>query len=227
MGAMQSKRVLLACAFASIAVHLALLIQSNYWSVSDARGLGLAPGPQQLNVRLVFKESALDPPPPEGTESAATLPSALDSGLVAERRDDAKSPVTNSDAAAANANTSSLLPAGSAHSRLEYVPSEFLTFVPKPLSPLEIPFPDTVTGDVHVHVLLSVYIDESGRVTQVNVDSSPQLEPLQDAAVNTFLTTRFKPGELDGQIVRSIIHVEVSFESSGASGRLRRPTVNM
>jgi outer membrane biosynthesis protein TonB len=123
----------------------------------------------------------------------------------------------------------SLLPQGSLHSPQEYVPSEYLSFVPKPLAPVEIPFPDAVTGDIRVQVQLSLFIDETGQVNRVQVDNAQAQSTLQDAAVNTFLSTRFKAGELNGQVVRSLLRVEVIFESRSGdnAGVLRKSTIAM
>jgi TonB family protein len=121
------------------------------------------------------------------------------------------------------------LPQGPNYEQLAYIPRELLSAVPLPLAEIEIPFPDSLSGDISVRIQLEVYIDERGVVQKVRVDSSQALVLLEDAAVNAFLAARFKAGQIDGQDVRSLIRVEVSFESrsSDKPGQLRKPTVSM
>jgi TonB family protein len=110
---------------------------------------------------------------------------------------------------------------GRQYSQLDYIPREYLSFVPKPLAEIEIPFPDNLTGDVSVSVQLEVFIDENGVVTKVQLNSSHISAAVDDAAVNAFLNARFKPGEIEGQVVRSLLRVEVTFESHSSDSTSR------
>jgi len=104
-----------------------------------------------------------------------------------------------------------------------------LSFVPKPLAEIEIPFPDSISGSVRILQEMSLYIDENGVVQQVKVTGSRMPADIEDAATNAFLSARFKPGEVDGHVVRSLIRVEVIFESQDASqgAQARRTSVNL
>jgi TonB family protein len=70
-------------------------------------------------------------------------------------------------------------------------------------------------------VQLEVFIDENGVVTKVQLNSSHISAAVDDAAVNAFLNARFKPGEIEGQVVRSLLRVEVTFESHSSDSTSR------
>jgi hypothetical protein len=128
--------------------------------------------------------------------------------------------------AAANA---PLMKGGFLYGPLDFVPSEYLSFSPKPLAEIEIPFPESLTGDVSLRLELALYIDEDGVVQKVQIAASHVPPQVQTAAVTSFLASRFKPGEIDGQVVRSLLRVEVHFEShlGDLSRTLRTSTIAM
>ena len=65
----------------------------------------------------------------------------------------------------------------------------------------------------NIKAQLTLFIDESGYVQRVRVDG-PALPPLlEEAAVNVFRQARFSPGQVGTQVVRSMIRIEVNFES--------------
>jgi outer membrane biosynthesis protein TonB len=110
-------------------------------------------------------------------------------------------------------------PAQERYGQFDYVPREFLSLAPKPLTNLEIPFPESVAGEFNIKAQLTLFIDESGYVQRVRVDG-PALPPLlEEAAVNVFRQARFSPGQVGTQVVRSMIRIEVNFESQ----RLKPP----
>lgn len=222
MNVIPSRRALFVSVLLSIAFHLALLLHAQPWRFSDTAGLGLASPARSLHLRMVAPSPPLvSPPQSEAATDAEFAPH------VAAPPDAEVAKASSQDVPVSA--TDSLLPAGGLHNALDYVPSEYLSFVPKPLAPVEIPFPEAVVGEISVHVQLSLFIDETGHVDRVQVDNSQPLSLLQDAAVNTFLTTRFKAGELEGHVVRSLLRVEVIFESPGVNtpGAGRRSTVSM
>jgi hypothetical protein len=101
---------------------------------------------------------------------------------------------------------------------LDYIPRSLLTTPPVATSAIEIVFPAGVDNDVHLTAELSLFIDETGVVQYVRVDSEA-LPPVMEAAARTaFLRGRFSPGEVQGRPVRSVIRVEVSFEAQTQSG---------
>lgn len=111
----------------------------------------------------------------------------------------------------------------------DFIPREYLTFVPKPLTEIEIPYPTSATNSTRISQEMSLYIDENGVVQQVKVSGPPIPVDFENAAMNTFLTSRFKPGEIDGHVVRSLIRVEVIFESqdTAQTTEARRTSINL
>ena len=105
------------------------------------------------------------------------------------------------------------MPEGARQATFDYVPREFLSLAPAPLSDIDVPFPDSVKGEFKVSVQLALYIDEAGVVQRVRLDGPAPRPALEEAALTVFRQARFTPGEIDGQIVRSLIRVEVKFES--------------
>lgn len=94
-----------------------------------------------------------------------------------------------------------------------YVPRGLLTRSPVAESsvllswPAQAPWRGSFTG------VLRLYIDEQGTVRRVEPADEGLPEVLFEAARLAFQDTRFSPGELQGQAVRSVIRVEVSFEN--------------
>jgi Gram-negative bacterial TonB protein C-terminal len=85
---------------------------------------------------------------------------------------------------------------------------------PSPATPVLIDYP-SIPGVGGTHVgLLTLFIDEMGRVLKVRVDSQALPAEMQDAARSAFMHAAFAPGLVDGLPVRSRIRVEVVFESS-------------
>jgi hypothetical protein len=90
-----------------------------------------------------------------------------------------------------------------------------LSRAPSPQASIEIPFPPDVDNEVHLTAALSLFIDETGVVQQVRIDSPILPPPMEEAARTAFLRARFSPGEVDGRPVRSLVRVEVTFDSEG------------
>jgi periplasmic protein TonB len=79
--------------------------------------------------------------------------------------------------------------------------------------PVLIDYP-SIPGVPGTHVgLLSLFIDETGKVVRVRVDSQTLPLEMQDAARSAFMGAAFTPGLVDGLPVRSRIRVEVTFEA--------------
>jgi outer membrane biosynthesis protein TonB len=99
---------------------------------------------------------------------------------------------------------------------IEYVPRALLSTVPQPTKPLAIPYPREGPAEGQYTTVLALFIDESGAVRRVRLDG-PMLPPALDAAArNAFLNARWQPGQVDGRLVKSLIRVEVVFESGRA-----------
>lgn len=67
--------------------------------------------------------------------------------------------------------------------------------------------------------VLSLFIDEFGVVQRVRVDDGELPAALQEQARTVFLGAQFSPGQLQGQVVKSRIRVEVSFEANPVAQR--------
>lgn len=62
--------------------------------------------------------------------------------------------------------------------------------------------------------VLKLYLDEQGRVERVEPDGDGVLPgPLFESARQAFMAADFKPGEVNGQVVKSWMRVEVNFEA--------------
>ncbi len=106
----------------------------------------------------------------------------------------------------------------------DYFPRQMLTLGPVVEAAPLIPYPDAGPSLGHFVAVLALYIDESGRVRRARVDGEPLPPMLEQAARESFLAARFKPGELDGMPVKSLIRVEITFDSRPvqAASTLRR-----
>jgi TonB family protein len=101
-----------------------------------------------------------------------------------------------------------------------YFPRSQLLVAPTALGPVVIDYP-RFDGDAGRYAAeLSLYIDETGRVARVRVDSGSLPPALEDAARRAFTQARFRPGEAaEHGAVKSRIRIEVSFDSGQPSGR--------
>jgi hypothetical protein len=87
----------------------------------------------------------------------------------------------------------------------------YLTTSPEPLASIEIPVPD-IAGRRKVQLELSVFIDERGKVRRVRPESPGVMDAYVQAATQAFEATTFRPGEIAGRPVKSVIKVLVEFE---------------
>jgi periplasmic protein TonB len=99
-----------------------------------------------------------------------------------------------------------------------YLPRPLLSVAPKVEVPVLISMPPGADdGARHVGVL-SLFIDEQGRVR--HVEAAAQLLPpaMEQAAREAFMAARFSPGQIAGRAVKSRINVEVAFDSEIPAG---------
>lgn len=95
----------------------------------------------------------------------------------------------------------------------EFFPRDALDVGPSPTAPVLIDYPPT-GGTTGTHAgILSLFIDEIGKVVRVRVDTQALAPAMQDAARSAFMGATFAPGLVDGLPVRSKIRVEVVFEA--------------
>lgn len=100
-----------------------------------------------------------------------------------------------------------------------YLPRPMLTTAPQPSVPVLMPFPEQVTEPGRYATILALFIDESGVVRRVRVDGPALPKSMEDAAKATFLQTHFRPGEVEGQQVKSLIRIEVVFDNTPTTTR--------
>jgi hypothetical protein len=96
----------------------------------------------------------------------------------------------------------------------EYLPRNRLSVVPQVLTNVDVQFPAEVTGIVDLKAQITLFVDEKGTVRRVRFDSAAIPSSFAAAVLDTFLKTRFKPGEVDGLAVRSQIRLEVEFHAN-------------
>lgn len=95
-----------------------------------------------------------------------------------------------------------------------FIARSLLSVAPLALQPVTIDYP-VFAGDVGRYVSeLSLYIDETGTVVKVRVESDPLPPPLEAAVRSAFMNLRFRPGEVaDVGVVKSRIRIEVVFDN--------------
>lgn len=96
----------------------------------------------------------------------------------------------------------------------EYIPRPRLSTAPLATRPVIVPFPAEFDGNGRYSSVLSLYIDEDGIVRRVRFDDAPMPPSMKDAARQAFLQAHFKPGQVQGQKVKSLIQVEVVFDNT-------------
>jgi hypothetical protein len=80
---------------------------------------------------------------------------------------------------------------------------------------VEVAFPEDVTGLVNLQLQATLFIDEHGVVQRIRIDTPGVHPSFEDAVRKNFGVTRFTPGEVHGQAVRSQLRVEVDFRAPG------------
>jgi TonB family protein len=95
----------------------------------------------------------------------------------------------------------------------DYLPRGQLSTPPMALDIVEVPPPADALGSDAVHLVLHLYIDESGAVRHVESVGDKAPDAFEDTAKAAFLRARFAPADVQGQIVKSRITVQVDFEA--------------
>lgn len=95
----------------------------------------------------------------------------------------------------------------------DYYPRAALSLAPAPVDAIVIDYPPIADDSGHHVSELSLFIDEAGRVTRVRVDGQALPPALEQAARDAFTGARFRPGEVDGHVVKSRIRIEVVFDN--------------
>lgn len=180
------------CVAMGVALHGAMLAWASRPQDSVAQ-TSTRPG-QALEVRML----SVVPVPPTSTQDAAVLP------------------MGNAESAMGGTTAAPMQDGNGAVDLDGYVPRRWLTVAPKPTAPVVLPFPAAFNDNAHYTVVLNLYIEADGRVGRVEFEGVPLPELLERAARTTFENARFTPGQVKGRIVKSLIRVEVDFDSLSA-----------
>lgn len=98
---------------------------------------------------------------------------------------------------------------------LDYHPVNQLSVRPLPLSELESPDFELPMQVQHASVVIDVFISEFGEVVATKLVESELPLVYTEALVVAFGRLRFKPGEIDGLPVASLLRVELTAENLG------------
>ena len=194
----------------------AALVHIAVFTLVHGQGLQVAPTPPRL-ARVVL--APLGAPTPSATTPEPTsvvLTPAAVAAVAAAAPLEPPPPTTPGHDALSAPNSVTV---ESVADGLDYVPRGLLSVVPVPLGAIEVPFPESAGGWFEATVQLSVFIDEAGVVQKLRVDRSSGGPALESAAIDAFRQARFSPGQVDGRVVRSVIRVEVEFESRAVASQ--------
>ncbi len=98
--------------------------------------------------------------------------------------------------------------------RDSFVPRPLLSMPPRAVAPVIVSAPEADVPAGRYTGILSLFIDEWGRVRHITADE-PLLPPaLEQAAREAFMSAQFSPGQVDGVAVRSRQRVEVVFDTT-------------
>jgi protein TonB len=208
---MRFKPVLVLSLLLSMAAHGVLLALSRGGSLhpgdtsATRRGLVVA-----MSVRV---EPAATPAQPAGT-ARPEVPSQADANVASPSPSPRGAHAeTASNELPASSAPATVAPVDTTDGGVEYMPRGLLSVVPVARGPVAIPYPRDGPAKGRFSTVLALFIDEGGLVRRVRVDG-PDLPPALDAAAReAFLAVRWTPGEFEGRVVKSLIRVEVNFES--------------
>lgn len=96
----------------------------------------------------------------------------------------------------------------------EYLPRPQLSIAPKVIGSLQFVYPDFAGDKGYYRFIVSLFIDEEGAVRRVRIESADVPLPIEYVVRQSLLNSRFSPGEVNGEHVRSHIRMELSFAST-------------
>ena len=213
--------MLLVCACLSVALHAAVLMLRPTPPAQPLRAAAAAPGVQAHWTRArIVTAAASQAAEPTLSENAVSAPPAVAAArhVSPTRRKVAAAsiPPPASDIQGAPLNST---PAASTDERGDYLPRPLLTVSPIAKTQISLVTPPGETQFVRYTGILSLFIDEAGRVQHISSDE-PQLPPaFEQAAREAFLAAEFSPGEVEGQAGKSRVRVEGVFDSTALMGR--------
>jgi TonB family protein len=190
------------------ALASAALVHISAFTLMHGQGLQAVPTPPRLaRVVLAPLSTPASGTTTSGPASVVLTPAAVAAAAAVQQPTAPTTPGHDPLSAPAS------LAVESVADGLDYVPRGLLSVVPVPLAAIDVPFPESAGGWFEATVQLSVFIDEAGVVQRLRVDRSLGGPALESAAIDAFRQARFSPGQVDGRAVRSLIRVEVEFES--------------
>ncbi len=212
------------CLLAALALHVALF---GLVAGSDHHGAGgtqstrgaFTPSSRPRAVQVVLLPSDLGDSRQDMTvapaqEQAGTPPSAIDTA-----------PTNATSVASAGTTVIGTLPAMAPpvdDASASYLPRRLLTRKAEPLAEVRIDYPPgTPLGEFSAELLL--FIDETGHVQLVRSRSNTLPHGLEAAARQAFHAVQFRPGEVDGQPVRSLYPVQVNFSVDAGARNASQP----
>jgi protein TonB len=203
------------CLLLSLAAHVALLALSRGSSVRPGDGAASRRGSTLTVTVRVEPEATLARHVQEARPAAPDAPDT-NAASLAPRPPKVPALTLSSEPVAASA-ADKVTAATMTDGGVEYLPRGLLSVVPIAEGPVAIPYPRDGPAQGRFTTVLALFIDEDGIVRRVRVDG-PSLPPALDAAAReAFLAARWQPGQFEGRVVKSLIHVEVSFESGPAA----------
>lgn len=212
----------LTCATLSIAAH-ALAV--TLWPASD-QTYRQASKESRRNVvwqaRLArATPPALPQPLPEPTglaqqhaaPAAAPLPEAV-ADNAPQPQPETSPPLTPIETPAPSANPDPGPTPANPSGDSEYIPRPQLSVPPVPESPVLVAPPPGLYPPERIRGILSLFIDENGKVNHILVSGDPMPPEFEALAKQAFMATPFHPGQQDGHVVKSRIRVEVVFDNT-------------
>jgi hypothetical protein len=184
--------MLLLCAAGSVALHSMLLLMqftppASPGALTASRDQGSAWPDLQLRLQ--------------------TLAQTVDAGVAVASP--AQAPAAEAEPVAAAAPQEEMAPGQD--EREAFIPRPLLSVAPSATSEIVLEAPAGFNAERYFGIL-SLFIDELGRVRYIAADA-PLLPPvLEQLARDAFMAAQFSPGQIDGQPVKSRQRVEVVFD---------------
>lgn len=223
------------CAALSLGVHL-LMLSVRVPSEMPRQATQVSAGtPRTMQARLVAGTASLPSEPAGAADAGAgerTVTAESSSIITAHRPSSRPAPLpepqgpvegTESVAHPSQAPAESIFPAIATPISIDenddYIPRPLLSVAPVARTPVVIGSPPDETG-VGRHVgILSLFIDEEGRVQHISANEPLLPSAFEQAARDAFMAARFSPGQVDGLAVKSRVRVEVVFDNTPLVGR--------
>ena len=199
--------VFAACAVLSVFLHLVLVPLLG--SVNLRPGPPGSPGPaRSVEVRVLQRDAEA---PVQRAAAPQAVPAARAQALVSSTSVAQRVvPASTSPSSPDEPRTQGQAPGENGDDA--YLPRSALTVPPVARSAIVVPYPVFEADTGRYAARLSLFIDETGSVRRVEIETEDLPEPLRIAVRDVFMSAEFQPGELDGRPVRSRLRVEVSFD---------------